>query len=344
MLRRFGGQGRTSGEDGGIVVFFALLVPVLLMVFTLAVDIGNWFVHKRHLQMQADAAALAGGGYFGDCFSPDPAISGGANATIEAAAGDYAGNSSSVYNFQVGGGAPRVTTLFNSRTFADGRNDPDPPSTDPPCQSLTLDVKQTEADVPYILGPLVELVVPGSSTVVPSIDARARVQLRRATILRGSMPLAVPDINPRYVTATFVNEATGAELSACTGSSKLPGTSCAFSLTKGVASGGLNHWGGSAGSVTLPADANVGVRIGLGGQSGRCASADGTGGTGYVCYDYNTSSIGLAAIRSVGAGGTPRSRSRASGRRRTAPRAAAPSSRPRTSSRRRRPAESRCRR
>ena len=37
----------------------ACWLPVLLILMTFVVDVGNWFVHKRHLQMQADAGALA---------------------------------------------------------------------------------------------------------------------------------------------------------------------------------------------------------------------------------------------------------------------------------------------
>ena len=47
-----------------IVATWLLGVPVLIVVLILVVDVGNWFVHKRHLQMQADAGALAGGGVF----------------------------------------------------------------------------------------------------------------------------------------------------------------------------------------------------------------------------------------------------------------------------------------
>jgi putative Flp pilus-assembly TadE/G-like protein len=285
-----------NGERGGILVLFGLLTPVLILVMALVIDVGNWFVHARHLQMQADAAALAGGAHFGDCFSPDPSVSGAADTTITNAATAYAGNTSSTYNFQIGGGAPRVTTLFNSKTFAVGGAGADDTETEQPCETahLMLDVKQTEADVPYILGSLLDAVSPGSpSTFVPAINARARVQLKRMTIMSGSLPLAVPDIDPKHVTATFVNETAGGTL--------LAGP---VELTKGAAAGGINYWSGSS-AVALPADVKVGVRIGLGGQSGPCAAANGTGGTGYVCYDYNTPSIGLAAISSVGAGGTP---------------------------------------
>ena len=69
MLR---GSHDLASERGGVLILTALLMPAFLFLLILVLDVGNWYVHKRHLQMQADAAALAGGAYFGDCFSPDP--------------------------------------------------------------------------------------------------------------------------------------------------------------------------------------------------------------------------------------------------------------------------------
>ena len=208
----------------------------MLFLLLLVIDVGNWYVHKRHLQMQADAAALAGGAYFGDCFSPDPAKVSGANVAIKNAATAYAGNAASTYNFQVGGGAPRVTTRFNSKTFAVGSFVDSSVDIEEPCQTphLMFDVKQTEADVPYILGSMVDALVPGGTSVVPAINARARVQLKKAVILQGSLPLAVPDVDPKHVTVTYVDESAGGSL--------LAGP---FELTKGTSAGGLNYWSGS---------------------------------------------------------------------------------------------------
>ena len=162
-------------EDGGVLILTAILMPGMLFLLLLVVDVGNWYVHKRHLQMQADAAALAGGAHFGDCFSPDAATAAGANAAIKNAATAYAGNSASTYNFQIGGGAPRVTTLFNSKMFARGDYVDPSVDTEEPCQTphLMFDVKQTEIDVPYILGSLVDALVPGAPTIIPAINARA---------------------------------------------------------------------------------------------------------------------------------------------------------------------------
>ena len=276
----------TSDERGASAVFFALLLPVLILLFTFAIDVGNWFVHSRHLQTQADAAALAGGDNFGDCFSPDPSVAANANNTIENAATQYAGNSSSTYNAQVGGGASRVTTLYNSKTFSTGGPAADDTETQGPCQTphLMFDVKQTEVDIPYIFGSLIDWIVPGAPKIVPSIHARARVQLRKATILAGSLPLAVPDVNPKHVAVTFVNESTGASLGM-------------FSLTKGSPSNGLNYWSGNA-SVTLPATASgvrIGARVSLGGVDGDCTGT--AAGVGFVCYDNANTGIGLVAVR-----------------------------------------------
>ena len=52
------------------------------------VTIGNWYVHKKHLQTLVDAGAFAGGQYFTGCFQ-DP---GGTNSDIAAAALKYAGD------------------------------------------------------------------------------------------------------------------------------------------------------------------------------------------------------------------------------------------------------------
>jgi len=198
-------------ERGAIVVLFAVLTPALLFLFLLVIDVGNWYVHKRHLQMGVDAAALAGGAYFGNCFSSDPAIAGAADATIRNAATKYGGGPGSTYNVPGGGASVRITTLFNSKTFAVGGPGADDTETNGPCETphLMLDVKQTEGDVPFILGGLISAFVPSAKTTIDGINARARVELKKETIVQGSLPLAVPDVDPRHVTVTFVDDTTG---------------------------------------------------------------------------------------------------------------------------------------
>ena len=47
-------------ERGQVVVLFALLLPVILGIGSVVVTIGNWYVHKKHLQTLVDAGAFAG--------------------------------------------------------------------------------------------------------------------------------------------------------------------------------------------------------------------------------------------------------------------------------------------
>jgi hypothetical protein len=270
---------RLTEERGGVLVLFGLLMPFFLLLGALALDIGNWYVHKRHLQTQVDAAALAGGALFGECFA-DPAAG---NSAIYDEATKYGGAPGSLYNEQVGGDSKgTITLLYQSKTFARGGPGPDDTETQGPCEtpSLMFDVKGTEADLPLIFN------IPGLPSV-DAINARARVQLKTAKIAKGSLPLAVPEVNPRHVTATFVNES-GAPVA---GPVELAGP---------TASGRLNAWTGSA-SVTIPAGQRVGVRIGVGQASGTCGSS----GTHFVCYDYSSPRTGLVTIAGFDRGGTP---------------------------------------
>ena len=131
-------------EEGGILVFVAMLTPVLLLFIALSVDIGNWWVHKRHLQLQVDAAALAGGALLGDCFT-DPA---GANVAITNEATRFGGAAGSSYNEQLGGTQKGTVSLaYQSNTYPSGAADPvGDTETAPPCDTahLMLDVKASE--------------------------------------------------------------------------------------------------------------------------------------------------------------------------------------------------------
>ncbi len=42
-------------------MLFALVLPLILMLSVIVVDVGNWYVHKRHLQTLVDAGAFAAG-------------------------------------------------------------------------------------------------------------------------------------------------------------------------------------------------------------------------------------------------------------------------------------------
>ena len=52
---------RLAEEDGAVLMIMALSLPVIMLLLAMAMDFGNWYVHKRQLQTRADAAALAAG-------------------------------------------------------------------------------------------------------------------------------------------------------------------------------------------------------------------------------------------------------------------------------------------
>jgi hypothetical protein len=259
-------------EDGGVLVLFGLLLPFFLLLGALTVDVGNWYVHKRHLQMQADAAALAGGGLFGTCFS-NPA---GGNAAIQDEATKYSGGTGSLYNGQVGGALKGpITILYQSPTYAVGGPGADDTETQGPCDtpSLMFDVKATEAQLPLIFA------IPGLPWV-NSINAHARVQLRTVDTRKGLLPVAIPDIRFNYAFATFVNEATSAVLATA-------------QLAKAGTSGGQQLWS-TPSNVDVPiASPHVGVRIRLVGGTDPTAAC----GQLYVeCYDEGSAN-GVVHIR-----------------------------------------------
>src|SRR5262249_34714652 len=167
-------------------------VPVLIVLGTFAVDVGNWFTHKRHLQTQADAAALAGGNAWkANC-------DGTVNQAIIDATRAYAGPSAEDatlpaaqttprYNPQIGKTtASNMHVLLNSlNTFDNGGSSfsdaqpcatsarPDPATYNPFAplnqQNYIVDVKLTEKNLPWFFNL-------GGLGFVPSINAQARTK------------------------------------------------------------------------------------------------------------------------------------------------------------------------
>jgi hypothetical protein len=181
-------------------------------------DVGNWYVHKRHLQTQVDAAAFAGATKFIGCSSVvgDPVS---ANAAIRASALTYAGDTNRVptpadtFNTQVQEPGDVHVALNSNRYWAPGDDtaqgiglddtlDPDSNSSTPgdPCTTKTLDVKATDHDVPLLWG-----LLPAS----PRPKSKARVEIQQVLEQAGMLPWAVPDIEPAAVAALFVDENTG---------------------------------------------------------------------------------------------------------------------------------------
>jgi Putative Flp pilus-assembly TadE/G-like len=280
QVRRTGGT--TTGvvvavkeEQGGVLVMVALILPVLILFVSFVVDVGNWFEHKRHLQLQADAGALAGGGSF---YLPC------ADATVEGEARKYAGDPTQLarYNQQVAYTQDaNIHVLINSTQFwNDGGVDYSDGG--PPCAAKMVDVKITESNLPFFFGL--------GAKFVPAINAHARVEIQALNNAGGALPVGVPDVNPESARAWFVNETTG-EILAST------------PLTNGAPVGGLSVWDNSASPVSVPINgAHIGVRVAFsGGTSTTCTDPL------VQCYDLGSGN-GILYARgwsSAGSGAQP---------------------------------------
>ena len=180
------------GERGGVLVIVAVCMPVLLAFTGLVIDVGNWFEHRRHLQTQADAAVLAAAG---DVRFPCDAT---VNSTIAARIEEYG----KTRNPQVGGTpAARVQWALNSRHWPGQSAADDPVDATvvegAPCTAGMIDVKMTEHDLPWFLK---------ATGLVDDINVKARVGLLAKTRKTGSLPIGVPDVNPKALRVWFVDE------------------------------------------------------------------------------------------------------------------------------------------
>jgi Putative Flp pilus-assembly TadE/G-like len=267
-----------NDERGSVIIFVVGFMPVILAIAAFVIDGANMFEHRRHLQMQADAGALAGAQEFQHCFI-DPSA---ANTAIEAAAISYSGDD---YNAQIGAvdAQDRVEQRINATDF-----DEDSFSDGAPCDTGYVDVKLTEKDSPAFF-PFIG---------AHDVRAKARVQVFKITRSSKLLPIAVPDPDPKVARAFFVNES-------------LPATDpnyvlASVPLTRNGSSGGLALWdnsganpAGGAVPVSVPITADhVGVRIALGGdQSTTC------GQPLVDCYD-RLSPNGLVHIQGWNNSGT----------------------------------------
>ena len=210
-------------QSGGVLVTVAVTLPLLVLLCGFVIDTGNWWVHKRHLQTQADAAALAAAGKYRFPLCTD--------GTIAQTADQYGGIvGTPLYNEQVGAeqpqpagdndvtlsgttpapaptpAPPRETHLvLNQKSWYDGR--PDPADTDvglsgSPCADKMVDVKMTETNVPWFF----------KAAGVDYIDAQARVALHGLTSFKGMLPVGVEDVNPKRVRVVLFDEDTGVDL------------------------------------------------------------------------------------------------------------------------------------
>jgi hypothetical protein len=228
---------RVAGEQhGGIVVMVAVWLPLLVLFMSMVIDVANWFEHKRHLQTQADAAALAAAHEYRVPCSDAPIL------------GQAAAYSGGTYNAQIGGTDPaNIHMLVNSSTYY-GQSSPvdDTVNTAGPCDARMVDVKMTETDLPWFF----------KIANVSYIDTHARVSILQSDTAKGVLPVGVPDVHPKVAKVTFIDESNGNVL----GSRDL--------TEQSTTTGGLSIWDNTASPLPVTVNAqDIGVRISLGGRS-----------------------------------------------------------------------------
>jgi Flp pilus assembly protein TadG len=245
------------------MVTVLLFLPVLIIFLTFVIDMGNWFAHKRHLQLQADAAAFAGADSFNTCPS---------NSQIQSNADNYSGaTATSQYNKQSNSSTSRTKILYNSGRFYNQSSPVDSTvrnttgSTSAPdfCKDGMVDVKITENDVPWFFK---------ATGLVPHINAHARVSAFQETTAKGALPVAVPDPSPKAAKVYLLDETTA----------NAPTVIGSANLVQDGSLNGFTVWDNAGAPITTTVpSAHLGIRVLL---------ADSTTATGCsspltACYD-----------------------------------------------------------
>ena len=259
-----------SGHDqsGAVLVMVTIWMTVLILMVSFTVDAANWFVHKRHLQMEADAAALAAAGQvlvLSQACQDQPILD---------EALRYSGAPGSTYNAQIGGTPPaNVHMLINSPTYYNQSSPVDSTvNTAGPCAAKMIDVKMTETDLPWYF----------RVAAVPFINAHARVTINQVDRQAGALPVAVPEVNPKAVKAVFIDESTGATI----GESDLTKEGSPDPTT------GLAIWDNASNQFPLSVDRDkIGVRILVSSTTSTTCGDPLVG-----CYDSGSSN-GILVIR-----------------------------------------------
>jgi Flp pilus assembly protein TadG len=238
----------TCKERGQVIVLFALLLPVILTIGSTVVSVGNWYVLKRHLQTQVDAAALAGGAVANGC-QGDATQQLAARDKMKAEALKYAGDTARTatppFNQQpedIGD----VRIVLNSTRFWDNPTlDPTDGSTldwtmGNPCDTKSLDVKGTDYHVPLLFKWI---------PLFPSVKARALVEFTKTKNTPGIRPIGVPEFDPVRVFALFVDEG----VSGASNPNSIVGRGEIFSFTppSGDPRSQWNTWQGDVGGINL---------------------------------------------------------------------------------------------
>jgi hypothetical protein len=200
-----------SGESGAVLVVFAVFASMAVLILAFALDVGTWFEHERHLQLQADAAAHAAASSVAypctkkvkDGVYEQAGKYGGVNSVITPEGTTTLDEDAELYNKQVGGKhMGNVYQEINKKAFYNQpfENKPSESTTveEAPCgpNAAMVDVKMTETNLPWFF----------KAANVPYINAHARISIVQQKFATAVLPIIQSE--PVEARAFFVNDST----------------------------------------------------------------------------------------------------------------------------------------
>ncbi len=154
---------------GQIAVVFVLIMATLLGVISLCTDVGVLYYDSIQLQKSADAAALAGAGYFGPNIPPTPNCNWSAgSSSAQDAACDYVMKNGIAKRYIVNINSPAVGVASV------------------PAGAQSVQVQLKRADIPVFFGRLI-----GLNNLVAIGNATAIGPMPIHTLTRGLFPIGV---------------------------------------------------------------------------------------------------------------------------------------------------------
>lgn len=271
----------TSGETGAVLVLFAVFMSVAVLLAAFVIDVGNFFEHQRHLQLQADSAAFAAAGKF------QYPCSGTVEKAIYQTAGQYGGaatvltpakkseiSATPLYNTQIGGTSQaNIHEEINSKTYFGQATGDTTTVEKAPCdpEAGMIDVKMTETNLPFFFN-----VLHKAFNVVPYINAHARVSIVKPQYATAVEPLI--ESEPVEARVFFVNDSPdGCHSQACYNSTAVLATGLLTNIGSNEEKGTIK-WSDQSTPVAVNITAkHIGVRIALAGKAGALTGAGNEG-------------------------------------------------------------------
>jgi hypothetical protein len=181
---------RFYSQKGQIAIVFTLVIATLLGVMALGTDVGVLYFYSLQLQKAADAAALAGAGYYGPNTPPTPACDWpGATSNAQNAACDYVVNNGIAKSYITNINAPALNV------------------TNIPASAQSIQVRLKRTDIPVFFGRLL-----GLNNLVAVGNATAIGPMPITTLTRGLFPVGVQyPATMRYDTTITLSEQSSGE-------------------------------------------------------------------------------------------------------------------------------------